>query len=139
MRNTLYALSRGVFAFGSVLGVASAAACGGSTPPAEFPPSQSAASSAPAAKNDANRPLSSDECQSLGEWVAQACQTRPNERSARVDGWCTEVTLGVDKGSWQRDCRKHIRFMDSACFKSTTQVHSMMDCDRVVDRSDPPE
>jgi hypothetical protein len=86
--------------------------------------------------NDANRALTSDECASLGEWLAQACQTRPNERSARVDGWCTEILMGVDRGSWQRDCRKHIRFMDSACFKSTTKVHSMMDCDKMVDRSD---
>jgi hypothetical protein len=133
------ALDRAVFACVFLVSGASAVACGGSTPPAQSTPPPSAEPPAPSASNDANRPLTKDECQSLGEWVAQACQTRPNERSARVDGWCTEVTLGVDKGSWQRDCRKHIRFMDSACFKSTTKVHSMMDCDKVVDRSDPPE
>lgn len=130
------ALLRGVFAGVVALGAAAATACGGSTPPAETPSATSAPRSAPAG-SDNNRPLTGDECQSLGEWVAQACQTRPNERSARVDGWCTDVLMGVDKGSWQRDCRKHIRFMDSACFKSTTKVHSMMDCDKQVDRSEP--
>jgi len=107
-------------------------ACGGSTPaPSATAP---AASPRPA---DPNRHLAESECRSLGQLLAEACQTRPNERSARVEGWCSELLRGVEDGSWiTRDCVKHIRYMDSECLRSASNVHIMMDCDRSVDRSD---
>jgi hypothetical protein len=115
---------------------AGAVACGGSTP-APSAPSPAASASGKAPSSDPNRALSESECQSLGQWLAEACQTRPNERSARVDGWCGDLVRGVENGSWaSRDCLKHIKYMDSQCLRSASNVHNMMDCDRSVERSE---
>jgi hypothetical protein len=111
---------------------ASALSCGGSTPPPSAP---SPSHTAKPAADDPNRPLDENECQSLGQRLSEACQGRPNERSARVDGWCSDLVRGVDGGSWMHDCLKHIRYMDSACLRSASNVHAMMECDSAVDRS----
>jgi hypothetical protein len=109
----------------------STVACAGSAPP----PASDARSGVTAsqASNDPGRPLSTDECESLGRWLADACSNRPNERSARVDGWCNDVVRGVADGTWARnDCVKSIKYMDSVCFQSATNVHTMMACDESV-------
>jgi len=112
-----------------------ATACGGSTPAPSAP--SPAASASTGTSDNPNRALSESECRSLGAWLADACQNRPNERSARVDGWCSEIVNGVENGSWvPRDCLKHIRYMDSECLRDARNVHVMMDCDRSVDRSE---
>lgn len=114
---------------------AGASACGGSTP-APSTPSPAAPAIAEPPSSDPNRALSEGECQALGQRLAEACQARPNERSARVDGWCSDLVRGVENGSWvPHDCLKHIRYMDSECLRSASNVHNMMDCDRAVERS----
>ena len=118
----------------SLVAAAALAGCGGSTPPPSAPTPGASASSASGA--NPNRALSATECQSLGQMLAEACQTRPNERSARVEGWCTDLLRGVEDGSWfTGDCRKHIKYMDAECLRSAANVHILMDCDKGVDRS----
>jgi hypothetical protein len=118
----------------SLVAAAALAACGGSTPPPSAPSPGAPASAA--SKDNPNRALSPTECQSLGQMLAEACQTRPNERSARVEGWCTDLLRGVEDGSWAAgDCRKHIKYMDAECLRSAANVHILMDCDKGVDRS----
>jgi hypothetical protein len=110
------------------------AACGGSTPVASAPAPKASASRG---STDPNRVLDEDECRSLGQVLAEACQTRPNERSARVEGWCSEIVRSVGDGSWvRRDCLKHVTYMDSECLRSASNVHVMMDCDKSIDRSE---
>jgi hypothetical protein len=116
----------------AVVGWAGVVGCAGSTPAASAPPPAPPASRAA----DADRPLDEGECRSLGQRLADACQTRPNERSARVDGWCSDVLRGVGDGSWVRDCLKHVRYMDALCLQSASNVHVMMDCDKTIDRSE---
>jgi hypothetical protein len=112
---------------------AAAVACGGATPAASTPPAMPPTSRA----SDPNRHLDGDECRSLGRVLAEACQARPNERSARVEGWCSEILRGIEDGSWvTRDCLKHITYMDSECLRSAANVHVLMDCDKSVDRSE---
>jgi hypothetical protein len=110
-------------------------ACGGGAPPANAP-SGGVMASQPASKpDDPQRPLSRAECQSLGEWMADECASRPNERSAHVEGWCTDIQRGVADGTWVAgDCTKNIRYMDSVCMRSAANVHTMMDCDQMVHR-----
>ncbi len=112
---------------------ATAGACGGTTPAPSTPP---AATPPPRPSTDGNRPLTKDECGSLAQLLANACQTRPNERSARVEGWCSEILRGVDDGSWvTHECLTHIKYMDAECLRSESNVHGLMDCDKAVDRS----
>ncbi len=81
------------------------------------------------------RSLTKDECESLGNWIAEACQSRPHELSARVDGWCGDKMRGVSDGSWvPYDCVANVKLIDEVCFRGTNNVHSMMDCDRQVHR-----
>jgi hypothetical protein len=106
-----------------------AAACGGSPPP----PAQATGVAASQPSDNPNRALTKSECESLGRWLADACAGRPNERSARVDGWCSDVMRTVEDGSWvPRECLKSIKYMDSVCFQSAANVHSMMACDESV-------
>jgi hypothetical protein len=112
-------------------GVASGA-CGGETPP---PTSPSTGVAAKQASDDANRALTKSECDSLGQWLAESCSNRPNERSARVDGWCTDIMRQVADGTWvPSDCVKNVKYMDSVCFQSAANVHNMMACDESVHR-----
>jgi hypothetical protein len=109
--------------------VSASLACGGSTPPP-------AAAPTPSHANDANRALSESECKSLGDYVKDVCENRGNERSERVNGWCSDLVRGVDNGTWvDSDCLKHIKYMDGACLRSSSNVHAMMDCDSAIDRS----
>jgi hypothetical protein len=106
-----------------------AAACAGSPPP----PAQATGVAASQPSDNPNRALTKTECESLGRWLADACANRPNERSARVDGWCSDVMRTVEDGSWvPRECLKSIKYMDSVCFQSAANVHSMMACDESV-------
>lgn len=118
--------------------LASAAACAGSAPPAVSPsPSdpQPRGVAASQGSDDPARALTKRECDSLGQWLADACTNRPNERSARVDGWCSDVLRGVSDGSWAaRECLKNIKYMDAVCFQSAANVHNMMSCDDAVAR-----
>ena len=118
--------------------VGSLAACAGGTPPSAAPSSSDSRAAGVAASqpsNDPARALTKGECESLGRWLADACATRPNERSARVDGWCSDVLRGVSDGSWVRgECLKNIKYMDSVCFQSAANVHNMMACDDSVAR-----
>ena len=85
--------------------------------------------------DDGARALTSEECTSLGQWLVDACEGRPNERSAQVDGWCSNVVRNIHNESWTTgDCVKHIKYMDEVCFRSTSSVHSLMECDRGVAR-----
>lgn len=116
----------------ALVALAGLAACGGEKA-AEPPPATGVTAVQP--KNNPARLLTESECQSLGAWMADACQTRPNERSARVEGWCSDVLRGVENGSWvSGDCAKHITYIDSTCFRSTTNVHDLMECDHAVSR-----
>ena len=109
------------------------AACAGAPPPPASPPSTGVTSNQGA--DDPGRSLGISECESLGQWVAEACANRPNERSAHVDGWCSDVLSGVSSGSWVHgDCMKNIKYMDSVCFRSAANVHNMMACDESVHR-----
>jgi hypothetical protein len=111
-------------------------ACGASTPPAASP-STSNPSGVTAAQpsSDPARALDERECRSLGQWLVDACENRSNQRSARVDGWCSDVRRGVESGAWiAGDCVKHIKYMDAVCFRSTTGVSNMMECDNSVQR-----
>jgi hypothetical protein len=111
-----------------------AAACGGAA--AQAPePSISGRSGVTSAQGGAGRALDQADCQSLAQWLADACQNRPNSRSARVDGWCSDIQQGVESGSWVTgECMKHVKYIDSVCFRSTTSVLNMMDCDDSVQR-----
>jgi hypothetical protein len=120
--------------FGLATMLAWTPACGGRA--AEGPPAAPASGvTAPQPASNSGRALDESECRSLGRWLADACQNRPNERSARVDGWCSDILGGVESGAWVTgDCMKHIRYIDSTCFRSTTGVHELMACDEGVSR-----
>jgi hypothetical protein len=107
-------------------------ACGGATP---APASSSTGVAAKQPTDDPNRALTKSECDSLGQWLAESCANRPNERSARVDGWCSDIMRGVAEGTWgPGDCAKNVKYMDSVCFESAPNVHNMMACDESVHR-----
>jgi hypothetical protein len=41
----------------------------------------------------------------------------------------------VGDGSWVHDdCLKHMKYVDSVCFRSTRSVGEQIDCDRTIDR-----
>ena len=110
-------------------------ACAGRAAPAQEPAASTAGVTAPQPSSDPGRALDEKECRSLGRWLADACENRPNERSARVDGWCSDILRGVESGAWVTgNCMKHIKYIDSTCFRSTTGVHDLMACDEGVAR-----
>jgi len=118
-----------------VMGCAGKASVPAASPSPETSTDGPAGATSKQASDDPARALTPDECQSLGEWIAQACQNHENARSAQIDGWCSDMTRGVDGGSWQSgDCAKHVKYMDMVCFRSTTDVGSLMDCDDAVSR-----
>jgi hypothetical protein len=112
-------------------------ACAASEPsPPKDPSSQAgqgAASKQP--EDNANRALTKAECESLGEYLVDVCKNRPNSRSSKIDGWCSDTVSTVGTGSWVTDdCVKHIKYFDSVCFRSTTSISALMDCDSTVAR-----
>jgi hypothetical protein len=64
--------------------------------------------------------------------MSDACESRPNDRSAKVDGWCSDVIRGVNDGSWVDGCEKRVTYIDSMCLESSSNVHTMMECDHSV-------
>jgi hypothetical protein len=101
-----------------------AIACGHAEPPAASPAPASSAS------NDANRLLTEEECQSLGQELAEKCHNRATSRVERVEGWCAELQRGVISGSWvEHNCLEHLHYMDSECMRSASSVGGMMDCE----------
>jgi hypothetical protein len=114
----------------------SAAACGSSPPPAAKSPAPTTPEGATAGQppdSRANRPLSHEECEQLGQSITDTCHSN-NTRIATIEGWCSEVISGVSAGSWVGDCEKHIKYVDAVCFASTDNVRAMMDCDSAVSR-----
>jgi hypothetical protein len=80
--------------------------------------------------------LTEGACDSLAQWIVAACNQRGNDRAARTEGWCSDIeqhTLPDDR-AWIRDCERHVTEIDETCFRSTTIVGSMMDCDAAVSR-----
>jgi hypothetical protein len=112
------------------------AACAASEPSPKDPSSpgsQGAASKQ--AEDNANRALTKAECESLGDYLVDVCKNRPNSRSSKIDGWCSDTVSTVGSGSWVTDdCLHHIKYFDSVCFHSTTSVAALMDCDSSVAR-----
>ncbi len=112
------------------------AACAASEPSPKDPSTQAgpgAASKQPA--DNANRALTKAECESLGEYLVDVCKNRPNSRSSKIDGWCSDTVSSIGTGSWVTDeCVQHIKYFDSVCFRSTTSISSLMDCDSTVAR-----
>ncbi|MBV9948565.1 MAG: hypothetical protein JOZ69_17075 [Myxococcales bacterium] len=87
--------------------------------------------------DDPNRALSRPECESLAGVIVDACNNRGNDRSAELDGWCSDmVRRNAEGGTWvEDDCAKHVKYMDYFCFQAAKNAHAMLDCDRTVDRS----
>jgi hypothetical protein len=110
--------------------LALAAACAASAPPPQ------AATPTRSSSNISAKLLTGEACNSLAQWILDACNARGNDRAARTEGWCSDVeqhTSSDDRG-WVHDCTQHITEMDEACFRSTTSVPSLMDCDAAVSR-----
>jgi len=109
--------------------VALSAACGGNEPPPATP-------HAAPASDSATRNLTNGECESLAQWIVEACQNRASLRSAQIDGWCEEVERRSTEQDrpWIADCVKHVTYIDNACFRGTRSVRSLMDCDSTVSR-----
>jgi hypothetical protein len=131
--------TRDVMKTNVLLLLATMAACAGSEPPAETPssaqPARSSGATSPQAADDPARILTAPECESLGQWIAEACASQPHTRLAKIDSWCGDIVRTVDDGTWVTDdCTKHVRYMDAVCFRSTRMVRALMDCDRSVDR-----
>ncbi len=105
----------------------------------ELPPIESATNAQPASGSatDPSRRLTRSECESLGQSIVEACHTRGNDRSAELDGWCSDmVRNNTESAAWVTgECVPHFRYMDSFCFGSANNAHGMMDCDKTVDRT----
>jgi hypothetical protein len=112
-------------------------ACGGSPQAPSATPASSDSSAHgnhQAHADEGSRLLTKPECQKLGQFMSEACQSRPNDRSAKVDGWCSDVMRGVSDGSWVDGCEKRVTQIDSMCFQSSSNVKIMMDCEHSVAR-----
>jgi hypothetical protein len=108
------------------------AACGSKEPPPAVPPHPAA----PAPTEAPARPLTNGECEALAQWILDACHDRAGHRSAQIDGWCSDIerrTIPGDR-SWIAECVKNVKYMDNACFRSTTSISNLMDCDSSVSR-----
>jgi hypothetical protein len=73
----------------------------------------------------------------LAAWILDVCHdpTR-HDGSAQAEGWCGDVARRNTQAdqSWIADCAEHVKVMDEACFRSTTAVRSLMECDAQVSR-----
>jgi hypothetical protein len=107
-------------------------ACGSNEPLPAVP--QNPAPSATA--ESATRALTTSECEALAQWIADACHDREALRSAQIDGWCSDIERRTTPGdrSWITECVKHVKYMDNVCFRSTTSIRNLMDCDSTVAR-----
>jgi hypothetical protein len=118
---------------------AAVAACAGTEQPSQVPspaenPSGSGATSRQAV-DDPARALTTSECASLGESLADICSNRSGTRSAQIEGWCSDLVSAVGDGSWVAgDCVNHIKYLDSVCFRNAGNPGELMDCDRAVTR-----
>jgi hypothetical protein len=103
-------------------------------PPPKY--SGTAPPSASATPDETDRPLTQSECDSLGQWMLEACEKQGNTHSSQLEGWCSNVIHHVTgDGTWAADeCLPHIRRMDAECIKSTDSVKNMMDCESNVAR-----
>jgi hypothetical protein len=117
---------------------ASAAACAARTPSVAVPspvvPARAQAEGATMAQpsDSSTRLLGKDECESLGEWIAEGC--RGASRSAQSEAWCSEMHARTGSGTWVDDCTAHVRTIDAACFEASANPGSMMSCDRTIER-----
>jgi hypothetical protein len=104
-------------------------ACGTATPPPSTPPTAKASNA-----TGAGRRLTSDECDALAQYILEVCHNRGNDRSSQDEGWCSDVERRTrpDDRSWIEACAGHATVIDEACFRSTTVVRSLMDCDSTV-------
>jgi len=111
------------------------AACASREPSRAVAPVPSAAPSQGA--GNPNRALQPNECSSLAAWILDVCHdpTR-HDGSAQAEGWCGDVARRNTQAdqSWIAECAEHVRVMDEACFRSTTAVRSLMECDAQVSR-----
>jgi hypothetical protein len=109
-------------------------ACGASNSAAPPKYSGTTPGTASAAPDDSDHPLTQGECESLGQWMLEACEKQGNTHSSQIEGWCSNVTHHVTgDGTWVADeCLPHIRRMDAECIKSTDSVKNMMDCETNV-------
>jgi hypothetical protein len=119
--------------------VAGAAACGASqaqpTTPASNPPSTTSEPSGATnaqASDDPNRALTQSECDELGQYISGVCHEN-HSRQSRIEGWCSDVVSRQTAGTWDGDCVKSVKYMDSVCFRSADNAPAMMACDRSVD------
>jgi hypothetical protein len=123
----------------SCLLVAAVTACAGTEQSSRVPssPQEERPSGATSrqAVDDPGRPLTTSECESLGQSISETCATRLDSRSAQTEGWCGDIATGVSDGSWiTGDCVKHLKYMDSVCFRSASNARALVDCDRAVNR-----
>jgi hypothetical protein len=111
------------------LAAAHLAGCGSKEPPPAAPANSASA-------ENPNRRLTQSECDSLAQWLVDSCHNLGNNRSTQIDAWCSDVVRRTESdNSWAtEECVKHVRYLDSVCFKSTTSIKNMMDCDTNVDR-----
>src|SRR5579859_339260 len=116
---------RGVSLVG--LAMALCASCASKqAPPAAAPPSP-----APSAEGSA-RALTRGECESLAQWILDACSDHANVgNTAQTEGFCGDVArhMTEDDRSFVTDCMAHVKLIDDTCFRSTTSVRKLMDCD----------
>lgn len=111
--------------------IALLASCGSKEPP------PAAHAPAPSATVDpAMRALTSSECEDLAQWIIDACHDRAALRSAQIDGWCGDIERRntAEDRSWIAECVSHVKYIDNTCFRSTTSIGNLMDCDRTVSR-----
>ncbi|HEY3822869.1 MAG TPA: hypothetical protein VGL81_37145 [Polyangiaceae bacterium] len=110
-------------------------ACGSTpAPQAKAPVDEpTGATAGQASDGKANRPLTHEECEQLGQSITDTCHSN-NTRIATIEGWCSDVIAGVSSGTWVSDCEKHIKYVDAVCFSSTDNVRAMKDCDSAVSR-----
>jgi hypothetical protein len=115
--------------------VLAAAACGTKEPPRADAPVSPPAGSQTATSDDAARPLDQGECETLGRYIADTCENRGNAHSQQIDRWCTDITFKVNDGRFVNDeCLPHIKHIDATCFRSSTSVRNLMDCESTVTR-----
>ena len=111
------------------------AACASRAPAPAASPAASAVP-APVAESP-NRALQRSECDSLAAWILDVCHDPTHhDGSVNAEGWCDDVARRNTQNdqSWIDDCIGHVKVIDDACFRSTTAVRNLMECDAQVSR-----